>query len=178
FRGQFQILLDRIGQVLKSARQLLLAGGLGVHGEITPLLKILECGINPDMIATFRILSPKQAIGSGKFGNAAESVRAKIGLRLYAEIMQDLVDTVRRSCPQSGGLPNVGPQHLGEGGAEPIQRAVARSIAERDNGQGDLRSRRRTGCARKKLVAIEDSKHQQRRYNHSGAAPCPDSLAP
>src|SRR5947208_6016330 len=106
-------------------------------------LEVLKRSIDANLISKLDVLSPKQAVGTGKFRYSAKRVRIQSGIGRYSQIVQDLVDAVGGNRPQRGRLAHVRPQHFGKSGAKPVERRIARSIAEGQDRQRNHRRGRR-----------------------------------
>src|SRR5439155_20296296 len=115
---------------LKCRGQIFFAGRFRFQGKITLPLEVLKRSIDANLISELYVLSPEQAVGTAKFRYPAKRVRIQSGIGRYSQIVQDLVDAVGGDRPQRGRLAHVCPQHLGEGGAKPVERRIARGIAE------------------------------------------------
>ena len=135
--GQSQALLDVRGQLLDGSRELLFTRGCRFQSEGALLLQVAKRYINANLVPEPGELSPEQPVSAGEFPNPSQCIRIDVGVRRDPQVVENLTDSAGGNCLEVSRLSYVRVQHLCQTRPQPVERGVARSIAERQDRKRD-----------------------------------------
>ena len=148
-------------------------GRFCLQRNLALVLQVVYGGINADLLPQLKILPPDQRFGIAELRQPAKRGRIEVRIRSDSQILQDLVQAIRGNRSQMRRLSYVCPEHLGQARAEPVQRLIARGVAERKNRQCDrfLRSARLSKRIRKEVIAEDEASKRQQHNAKPGGDP-------
>ena len=137
--GQGKVLLDGHRELRNRGQQCFFVRCLRFHGNRTLMLQVTNRGVDTDLIAEFRVLSPNQRVGIAELRNASHRCGIDGRARRDLQVRQHLMQAVGRDRAQVCGLADVRAQYVGQARSQPIESSIPRAIAERQNRQRYLR---------------------------------------
>ena len=131
-----------------------MASGRSVSLEACSFSATLRPVVVSSSVASMRISSPNCTSWPHKTVSAllncarrAQGLSGQVGVLGNLQVRQNLRNAVTRHGSQRRRLSDLGSQHVGERGPEPIERRVSRGIPKRNDQQRDGRSRRQLARA-------------------------------
>ena len=103
------------------------------------MLEVTNRGVDTDLIAEFRVLSPNHRVGIAELRNASHHCGIDGRTRRDLQVRQHLMQAVGRDRAQVRGLADVRAQYVGQARSQPIESGIPRAVAERQNRQRYVR---------------------------------------
>ena len=177
-RRRLELLADAVGEVVDQPEQAALGVALDALGrDHLARARVLQARLDPDPRSRAHEAADDGGRGLRLPRHRGDGLPGERAVVAVAALVEDLVEPLGAEHAQLGGLRQVGDQHVGEAGAQPVEAGLARDVVEVENSERAAAVVRGGGGAavdEERRHHAEHDERGQRRDRQRPAAPAGD----